>query len=88
MIDISEIEKMQELLEQQRLLLERQKNEQMKREYHGKNILGFKLSRDAKGVWRAFKRINGRNYLPHIGKDPREAEERVREYIEKNGLSV
>lgn len=59
--------------------------EKRNKEYLGKKVLGFTLIRSKNGngmlQWRAYTYYKGKKANVYIGKDPRKAEEKIREWV-------
>lgn len=79
--EIGKLKKMLDLQEQAKL-----------DEYQDKKILGFTLSKGSTTsragkiytVWRAHACKNGQKAILHVGKDPRNAEKKIKEYLKKH----
>ncbi|WP_372366933.1 hypothetical protein [Candidatus Uabimicrobium sp. HlEnr_7] len=62
-------------------------------EYKGQQVLGFKLSlvrsRSSKNnkvypAWKAYRCHKGKRHVVHIGKDPRNAQEKIAKYVDRH----
>lgn len=61
-------------------------------EYKGQKVLGFKLSlvksRSSKNnkvypAWKAYRCYKGKRHVVHIGKDPRNAQDKIAKYVDR-----
>lgn len=53
-----------------------------------KNVLGFSLAKSSKGFWYAVKKFGKSQKSVYIGKNPQEAESKIRAYCEKNCIEL
>ena len=79
-INMDEIETLRRLADE----LEEKRN----RQYLGKKLLGFTLTRGKNGngilQWRAYTYYKGKKASVYVGKDPRKAEEKIRKWVTNN----
>jgi hypothetical protein len=52
-----------------------------------KNIMGFSLFHDDRGLWYGIKRFAGKNKSVYLGRDLSRAEEKIEAWMTKQGLA-
>ena len=76
------------VIEEQIRWLEQKKIEALE-EWQGKEVLGFKLSCNKYGFWRAYSQCrNGERKIIHVGRDPRTAEEKIKDWRKSQGHQI